>query len=42
MALNVLMENSFKDEFHEKFGKDRGDRRPVHADQPQILYDAQG
>ncbi len=40
MALNVLMENSFKDEFDEKFGKDRGDRWPAHADQPQILSDA--
>ena len=41
MALNVLMENSFKDEFDEKFGKARGDRRPARADQPQILSDAQ-
>ena len=37
----VLMENSFKDEFDKKFGKDRGDRRPTHADQPQTLSDAQ-
>ena len=35
----VLMENSFKDEFDEKFGKDRG--RPAHADQPQLISDAQ-
>ena len=41
MALNVPMENSFKDEFDEKFGKDRGDRQPAHADQLQILSDAQ-
>ena len=37
----LLMKNSFKDEFDEKFGKDRGDRRPTHADQPQTLSDAQ-
>ena len=37
----VLMENSFKDEFEAKFCKDRGDRRPSHADQPQTLSDAQ-
>ena len=36
----VLMENSFKDEFNEKFGKDRGERRPAHADQPQIISNA--
>ena len=41
LALNVLMENTFKDELDEKFGKDRGDRRPTHAHQPQILSDAQ-
>ena len=40
MALNILIENSFKDEFDETFGKDRGDRRPAHADQPQILSGA--
>ena len=37
----VLMENSFKDGFDEKFGKDRGDRRPTHVDQSQTLSDAQ-
>ena len=37
----LLMKNSFKDEFDEKFGKDRGDRRPTHADRPQTLSDAQ-
>ena len=35
----VLTENSFKDEFDEKFGKDKGDRRPAHVDQPQIISD---
>ena len=33
--------DTFNDEFDEKFGKDRGDRRPAHAHQPQILSDAQ-
>ena len=37
----VLMENSFKDGFDEKSGKDRGDRLPAHVDQPQIISDAQ-
>ena len=41
MTLNVLMENSFKDEFDETFCKDRGDRRLAHADQPQTLSDAE-
>ena len=36
----VLMENSFKDEFDEKFGQDRGDRRPAHAYQLQMISDA--
>ena len=40
MALNVLMENSFKDEFNETFGEDRDDRRPAHVDQPQTLSGA--
>ena len=33
----VLMENSFKDGFDEKSGKDRGDRLPAHVDQPQLV-----
>ena len=40
MALNVQMENSFKDELDDKFGEDRGDRRSAHVDQPQILSGA--
>ena len=40
MALDVLMESSFKDEFDETFGNDRGDRRPARAYRPQIITGA--
>ena len=31
MALNVLMESSFKDEFDDTFSEDRGARRPAQT-----------